>query len=84
MEEEETGEESLNYTEDSSVVMLDFTHESSAVMLDFTQESSVIMLDFEDEEHPLCSTPLKEQDRSHGNPSVSCNSKAGEYTKVSD
>jgi len=30
MEEEETGEESLNYTEDSSVVMLDFTHESSA------------------------------------------------------
>jgi len=52
MEEEETGEESLNYTEDSS-----------AVMLDFTQESSMIMLDFEDEEHPLCSTPLKEQDR---------------------
>lgn len=27
MEEEETGEESLNYTEDSSVVMLDFTHQ---------------------------------------------------------
>ena len=42
-----------------------FHSESLAVMLDFTQESSVIMLDFEDEEQPLCSTPLKEQDRSH-------------------
>lgn len=84
-EEEQLGEELLCYTQESSAVMLDFTHESSAVMLDFTQESSVIMLDFDEEiaEQPLCSTPLKQQDKlCGGDLSVSCIDKPGEKLVV--